>query len=93
MSPATLLRQLNGKFSPYDISTISQYIFWSGDEQGVAAAIEELINEQLMSRENAIEFLNDIRVGIDYLESTYSVKQNEGGKSVSALINSVTNEL
>ncbi|KAG5670278.1 hypothetical protein PVAND_000555 [Polypedilum vanderplanki] len=75
ISPATMLRQLNGKFSAYDIA---QYIFWSGDESGVASAIEELISENLMSRENAIEFLNDIRLGIDYLENTYSIKQNEG---------------
>jgi hypothetical protein len=30
-----------------------------------------------MSRENAIEFLNDIRVGIDYLENMYSLKESD----------------
>jgi len=35
-----------------------------------------------MSRENAISFLNDIRLGIDYLENTYSFKAG-AEKSVS----------
>lgn len=56
---------------------MAQYIFWTGDEQGVAKAVEELIDEGLMSRENAIEFLNDIRLGIDYLENTYNAKHSE----------------
>lgn len=85
---STMLRNLNGKYSAYDIAN---YVFWSGDEAGVASAVEELIDEGLMSRENAIEFLNDIRLGIDYLENTYSIKQNES-KSVRMLINSLMNE-
>jgi hypothetical protein len=71
---ASMLRHLNGKYSAYDMA---QYIFWTGDEEGVAKAVEELIDESLMSRENAIEFLNDIRLGIDYLENTYSAKHGE----------------
>lgn len=59
-------------------------IFWTGDEEGVAKAVEELIDENLMTRENAIEFLNDIRLGIDYLENTYSLKHAES-KNVSLL--------
>lgn len=74
-----MLRHLNGKYSAYDMA---QYIFWTGDEEGVAKAVEELIDEELMSRENAIEFLNDIRLGIDYLENMYSSKQSDG-KNVS----------
>lgn len=76
-----MLRHLNGRYSAYDMS---QYIFWTGDEEGVAKAVEELIDEGLMSRENAIEFLNDIRLGIDYLENTYSLKHGET-KNVSKL--------
>lgn len=74
LNAGTMLRQLNGKYSAYDMS---QYIFWTGDEEGVAKAVQELIDEGLMSRENAIEFLNDIRLGIDYLENTYSLKHGE----------------
>jgi hypothetical protein len=74
LNAASMLRHLNGKYSAYDMA---QYIFWTGDEQGVAKAVEELIDEGLMSRENAIEFLNDIRLGIDYLENTYTLKNGE----------------
>lgn len=81
INAGSMLRHLNGKYSAYDMS---QYIFWTGDEDGVAKAVEELIDEGLMSRENAIEFLNDIRLGIDYLENTYSLKHGEA-KNVSSL--------
>lgn len=74
LNAGSILRQLNGKYSAYDMA---QYIFWTGDEEGVAKAVEELIDDGLMSRENAIEFLNDIRLGIDYLENTYSLKHEE----------------
>lgn len=74
LNAGSMLRHLNGKYSAYDMS---QYIFWTGDEDGVAKAVEELIEEGLMSRENAIEFLNDIRLGIDYLENTYTLKNGE----------------
>lgn len=73
-NPSTMLRQRNGKYSAYDMA---QYIFWTGDEEGVAKAVEELIDENLMSRENAIEFLNDVRVGIDYLENVYNLKDDD----------------
>jgi len=33
LDPSTMLRHLNGKFSAYDMS---QYIFWTGDEEGKA---------------------------------------------------------
>ena len=73
-NPSLLLRQRNGKYSAYDMA---QYIFWTGDEENVAKTVEELIDENLMSRENAIEFLNDVRVGIDYLENVYSLKDGD----------------
>ncbi len=41
-------------------------------QSGVARAVEELIQEGMMTRENAIKFLHDIRLGIEYLENTYS---------------------
>lgn len=56
---------------------MAKYIYFTGDEEGVAKAVEELIDEGLMSRENAIEFLNDIRVGIENLESIYSLKESD----------------
>lgn len=63
---------------------MAQYVFWTGDEEGVAKAVEELIDNGMMSRETALEFLNDIRLGIDYLESTYN---SDSSKSVSDMSN------
>ncbi|XP_070503697.1 uncharacterized protein [Chironomus tepperi] len=74
INPYTMLRDSNGKYSAYEIA---QYIFWTGDEAGIANAMEELIDERLMTRENAIEFLNDIRLGIDYLENKYKTDDNK----------------
>lgn len=34
-----------GRYSAHDLA---QYVFWTGDEEGVAQAIEELINEGLV---------------------------------------------
>lgn len=70
-----MLKHNTGKLSAMDMS---QYIFWTGDEIGVAKAVEEMIQEGLMSRENAIKFLRDIRLGIQYLEKTYSFGDKEG---------------
>ncbi|XP_053685781.1 uncharacterized protein LOC128735315 [Sabethes cyaneus] len=64
-----LLRHSGGQYSAFDMA---QYVFWTGDEAGVARAVEELIQKGLMTRENAIKFLRDIRLGIDYLQNTYS---------------------
>ncbi|XP_055588015.1 germ cell nuclear acidic protein isoform X2 [Uranotaenia lowii] len=64
-----LLRHSGGQYSAFDMA---QYVFWTGDEVGVARAVEELIQKGLMTRENAIKFLRDIRLGIDYLQNTYS---------------------
>lgn len=64
-----LLHHSGGQYSAFDMS---QYVFWTGDEAGVARAVEELIQKGLMTRENAIKFLRDIRLGIDYLQNTYS---------------------
>ncbi|CAO1433438.1 unnamed protein product [Diamesa serratosioi] len=81
-----LLRHNNGKYSAFDMS---QYIFWTGDEDGVAKAVEELIDEGLMSREVAINFLNDIRMGIEYLENTYTFRDN-GEKEMTIPITKLT---
>ncbi|XP_067616924.1 uncharacterized protein [Eurosta solidaginis] len=65
----TLLNRYNGQISPFDMA---QYIFWTGDEAGVARAVEELIDRGMMSRENALEFLREVRLGIEYLQQSYT---------------------
>ncbi|KAM7364347.1 uncharacterized protein ACRADG_000880 [Cochliomyia hominivorax] len=72
MTPKTaesLLRHGNGQYSSFDMA---QYVFWTGDEAGVARAVEELIQQDLMSREEALKFLHEIRVGIEYLQKSYA---------------------
>ncbi|XP_055853569.1 uncharacterized protein LOC129917197 isoform X2 [Episyrphus balteatus] len=64
-----LLKHKDGQYSSFDMA---QYVFWTGDEAGVARAVEEFIEQGLMSRENAIKFLRDIRLGIEYLQSSYA---------------------
>lgn len=41
----SLLRNPNGQYSSFDMA---QYVFWTGDETGVARAVEELIDENLV---------------------------------------------
>ncbi|XP_030369720.1 uncharacterized protein LOC115620568 isoform X2 [Scaptodrosophila lebanonensis] len=65
----SLLRSQNGQYSSFDMA---QYVFWTGDEAGVARAVEELINENLITRENALKFLRDIRLGIEFLQRSYA---------------------
>ena len=72
-----MLRDSSGKYSAYEIA---QYIFWTGDETGISNAVEELIDEELMTRENAVEFLKDIRLGIDYLKNKYNTGENKNVK-------------
>lgn len=74
LTPANILRHLNGKYSAYDMA---QYVFWTGDEEGVAKAVEELIDNGLMSRESALEFLSEIRTGMEYLEGTYNFNSDD----------------
>uniref|UniRef100_A0A1I8PJL1 Uncharacterized protein n=1 Tax=Stomoxys calcitrans TaxID=35570 RepID=A0A1I8PJL1_STOCA len=72
MAPKTaesLLRHGNGQYSSFDMA---QYVFWTGDEAGVARAVEELIQQDMMSREDALKFLHEIRVGIEYLQKSYA---------------------
>lgn len=41
-----LLRHSGGQYSAFDMA---QYVFWTGDEAGVARAVEELIQKSLVS--------------------------------------------
>lgn len=47
MNMEKLLRTMNGgQYTPHDLA---QYVYWTGDEAGVAQAIEDLIDEGLVS--------------------------------------------
>ncbi|XP_017005157.2 uncharacterized protein [Drosophila takahashii] len=76
-----LLRSPNGQYSSFDMA---QYIFWTGDETAVVKAVEELVEGEVITRENALKFLQDIRLGIEFLQRSYAnrifpeeVRQNQ----------------
>ncbi|XP_039750073.1 uncharacterized protein LOC120626586 [Pararge aegeria] len=57
------------QYSPLDMA---EYVFWTGDERGVTTAIEDFLQEGMMSKEEAIAFLQEIKFNIDYLRAHYS---------------------
>ncbi|CAH0558949.1 unnamed protein product [Brassicogethes aeneus] len=57
------------QYSPLDMA---EYIFWTGDEKGVSLSIEEFLQDGLMSREEAISFLQEIKYNLEYLKSHYN---------------------
>ncbi|KAJ8733341.1 hypothetical protein PYW08_001639 [Mythimna loreyi] len=57
------------QYSPLDMA---EYVFWTGDERGVTTAIEAFLQEGMMSKEEAIAFLQEIKFNIDYLRAHYS---------------------
>ncbi|XP_046963198.1 uncharacterized protein LOC124532354 isoform X2 [Vanessa cardui] len=57
------------QYSPLDMA---EYVFWTGDERGVTTAIEEFLQEGMMTKEEAIAFLQEIKFNIDYLRAHYT---------------------
>ncbi|KAI4460218.1 cytochrome b561/ferric reductase transmembrane [Holotrichia oblita] len=57
------------QYTPLDMA---EYVFWTGDEKGVTLAIEEFLQEGLMTREEAISFLQEIKYNLDYLQKHYT---------------------
>ncbi|XP_013200206.2 uncharacterized protein LOC106142841 isoform X1 [Amyelois transitella] len=57
------------QYSPLDMA---EYVFWTGDERGVTTAIEDFLQEGLMTKEEAIAFLQEIKFNIEYLRAHYS---------------------
>uniref|UniRef100_A0A1B6KF06 RGS domain-containing protein n=1 Tax=Graphocephala atropunctata TaxID=36148 RepID=A0A1B6KF06_9HEMI len=57
------------QYSPLDMA---EYVFWTGDEKGVTLAIEEFLQDGMMTREEAIAFLQEIKVNLDYLQNHYA---------------------
>ncbi|CAK1599013.1 unnamed protein product [Parnassius mnemosyne] len=57
------------QYSPLDMA---EYVFWTGDERGVTTAIEDFLQEGMMTKEEAINFLQEIKFNIDYLRAHYS---------------------
>ncbi|XP_075231670.1 uncharacterized protein LOC142330329 isoform X2 [Lycorma delicatula] len=60
------------QFSPLDMA---EYIYWTGDEKRVTLAIEEFLAEGLMSKEEAINYLHEIKANVEYLQRHYRDEQ------------------
>ncbi|XP_065170080.1 uncharacterized protein [Atheta coriaria] len=65
--------------SRYTPSDMAEYVFWTGDEKGVTLAIEEFLQAGLMTREEAIVFLQEIKYNLDYLQNHYSTQLRLNG--------------
>ncbi|XP_013784820.1 uncharacterized protein LOC106468914 [Limulus polyphemus] len=56
------------QYSPADLA---DYIMRTDDEKGVAMAIDELLTEGLMTREQAISYLQDVKTELTYMRKQY----------------------
>ncbi|KPI91281.1 hypothetical protein RR46_14785 [Papilio xuthus] len=57
------------QYSPLDMA---EYVFWTGDERGVTTAIEDFLQEGMMTKEGALNFLQEIKFNIEYLRAHYA---------------------
>ncbi|XP_024944612.1 uncharacterized protein LOC107271631 isoform X2 [Cephus cinctus] len=57
------------QYSPMDMA---EYVFWTGDEKGVTLAVEEFLQEGLMTRDEAIAFLQEVKYNLDNLQPRYA---------------------
>ncbi|XP_042207920.1 uncharacterized protein LOC121856404 isoform X3 [Homarus americanus] len=66
------------RYTPLDLAV---YVYKTGDEEGVTLAIQELIAEGLMTAEEALSYLHDIRNHLRYLnqqdDEDEKVSQND----------------
>ncbi|KAK8727345.1 hypothetical protein OTU49_009825, partial [Cherax quadricarinatus] len=60
----TKLQNPHVRYTPLDLAL---YVYKTGDEEGVTLAIQELIAEGLMTAEEALNYLHDIRDHLRYL--------------------------
>ncbi|XP_056632675.1 uncharacterized protein LOC130442531 isoform X2 [Diorhabda sublineata] len=56
------------RYSPLDVA---KYIFWTGDEKGVTSSIEEFLREDIMTGEEALTFLQEVKYNLDKLKNRY----------------------
>ncbi|XP_064471356.1 uncharacterized protein LOC135385773 isoform X2 [Ornithodoros turicata] len=53
----------------YTPADLAEYIIRTGDEEGVAMAVEELLRQGSMAREEAIVYLQDVKAELNYLRA------------------------
>lgn len=57
------------QYSPLDMA---EYVFWTGDEKSVSLVIEEFLQDGVMSREDAIVFLQEIKQDLEFMKNHFS---------------------
>ncbi|KAL1418824.1 hypothetical protein MTO96_005527 [Rhipicephalus appendiculatus] len=55
--------------SDYTPTDLAEYILRTGDEEGVAMAVEELLRQGMMTREEAIVYLHDVKAEMNYIRA------------------------
>nr|XP_037278315.1 uncharacterized protein LOC119171631 isoform X2 [Rhipicephalus microplus] len=53
----------------YTPTDLAEYILRTGDEEGVAMAVEELLRQGMMTREEAIVYLQDVKTEMSYIRA------------------------
>lgn len=53
----------------YTPTDLAEYILRTGDEEGVAMAVEELLRQGMMTREEAIVYLQDVKAEMNYIRA------------------------
>uniref|UniRef100_A0A224XS08 Putative conserved secreted protein n=1 Tax=Panstrongylus lignarius TaxID=156445 RepID=A0A224XS08_9HEMI len=71
------------QYSPLDMA---EYVFWTGDERGATSAIEEFLQDGLMTRDEAIAFLEEIKQNLELLKSQYQSEDRARMQAVSPKI-------
>ncbi|XP_073981321.1 uncharacterized protein [Rhodnius prolixus] len=69
------------QYSPLDMA---EYVFWTGDERGATSAIEEFLQDGLMTRDEAIAFLEEIKQNLELLKSQYQAEDRARVQSVTS---------
>ncbi|XP_014290971.3 uncharacterized protein [Halyomorpha halys] len=61
----------------YTPQELAEYVFWTGDERGATSAIEDLIQDGTLSREDAIVYLEEIKRDLDIMKRQYQLREDE----------------
>ncbi|XP_076314895.1 uncharacterized protein LOC143227324 [Tachypleus tridentatus] len=61
------------QYSPADLA---EYILKTDDEKGVAMAIDELLSEGMMNREQAIDYLQNVKTELNYMKEQYEISRH-----------------
>ncbi|KAK2713248.1 hypothetical protein QYM36_009202, partial [Artemia franciscana] len=64
---------------------MAEYIFWTGDEISVTQAIKDFIKQGMLSPNEAISFLEDVRNHLKRMQIRYGVLDNGGSNDIDAI--------